>query len=303
MTYISLFSGIGGLDLAVESVIGQRPTVFVENNKFARQILEKNMRGVILQDVRDIDFKEFRGVDGIVGGWPCQPHSLAGKRLGSKDDRDMWPHFARAIREAKPRWILGENVKGVLSSEKGEYFGRILGDLAEMGYSAVWRTILASDVGAPHRRERFFIYAVANSYVGRGEQYSQEERVIPIASQNDVQLITNTEDSIGRIGVGGFSKSERLGWGRYPGQDTFDWQQYAGAIRRWENIVGPHPYPVDEKSRLTPNFIEWIMGFPKGWTDGLSRNQSLRGLGNAVVPLQGAVAFNSLRAIIRTLNL
>lgn len=325
MTYISLFSGIGGLDLAVESVLGEKAEIYVENNKFARQVLETKLGGTILEDVRDIEFTEFRGVDGIVGGWPCQPHSLAGKRLGSNDDRDMWKYFVRAIRDVKPKWILGENVKGVLSSEKGEYFGRVLRDLAEAGYAAAWRTILASDVGAPHRRERLFILAVAdrggpftNGEIERGGLESetgtsaQQESLFAeweaqdlgdAADNGSLSVASNPQDPFRGFGVGSLAEGKRLGWRRSPGESSFDWRQYEPSISRWESIVGPHPYPVDEKNRLTPNFIEWFMGFPKDWTEGLSRNQAMKGLGNAVVPLQGAVALDDLISRIFALKL
>jgi len=105
------------------------------------------------------------------GGFPCQPHSVAGKRLASADERDLWGEFARVICETKPKWVLGENVPGLLTSESGRFFGRILRDLAEMGYSAGWGVISARSVGTPHERERVFIIANAN-----GER--QEERYI-----------------------------------------------------------------------------------------------------------------------------
>lgn len=97
------------------------------------------------------------------GGFPCQPHSLSGKRLASSDERDLWGEFARIIGEVKPRWVLGENVSGLLTSESGRFFGRVLNDLAIMGYSIGWMSSRASWVGAVHRRERVFIVAYSNS--------------------------------------------------------------------------------------------------------------------------------------------
>jgi len=106
-----------------------------------------------------------RGIENITvlsGGFPCQPHSLAGKRLASDDERDLWGEFARLICETKPRWVLGENVTGLLSSESGRFFGRVLRDLDRMGYSVGWSSFPAYAVGSPYSRARVFI--VASTY-------------------------------------------------------------------------------------------------------------------------------------------
>ena len=97
------------------------------------------------------------------GGFPCQPHSLAGKRKASADERDLWGEFARIICEVRPKWVLGENVPGLLSSEDGRFFGRVLNDLAKVGYNVGWCMYGAEWVGAPHKRDRVFIIAYANS--------------------------------------------------------------------------------------------------------------------------------------------
>jgi len=102
-------------------------------------------------------------VDLICGGFPCQPVSHAGKRKGDKDERWLWPEFLRIIREVRPRWVLAENVPGLLSVDPGRLFGGILRDLAESGYDAEWDIVSAADVGAPHLRERVFIVAHADT--------------------------------------------------------------------------------------------------------------------------------------------
>lgn len=98
-------------------------------------------------------------VDVLCGGFPCQPHSLAGRRAASADERDLWPEFARLIRELRPRWVVAENVPGLLSSESGRFFGTVLGDLAACGYDAEWDCLPASAFGAPHRRDRVWLVA------------------------------------------------------------------------------------------------------------------------------------------------
>ncbi|MFA5715847.1 MAG: DNA cytosine methyltransferase, partial [Candidatus Paceibacterota bacterium] len=97
------------------------------------------------------------------GGIPCQPHSVAGKRQASADERDLWPEYRRVISELRPKWILVENVPGLFSSENGRFFGNILRDLAALGYSVGWCVYGANDVGAPHKRDRVFIMGHATS--------------------------------------------------------------------------------------------------------------------------------------------
>lgn len=167
MNHFSLFTGIGGIDLAAEwagfKTVGQ-----VELAEYPYQILMKHWPNVPkFRGVKDVNRNSIRAagiehIDLISAGFPCQPHSLAGKRKGSCDDRDLWPEVARVLREVRPRWFLGENVKGLLSSENGRFFGTVLGDLAEMGYSVGWGSWEAARVGAPHRRERVFIVAYSD---------------------------------------------------------------------------------------------------------------------------------------------
>lgn len=169
LTHFSLFTGIGGIDLAAEwagfKTVGQ-----VEFADYPTQILEKNFPGVEKwRDVRDVTIKSIRerGIKNITllsGGFPCQPHSLAGKRRASDDERDLWGEFARLIGEIRPRWVLGENVPGLLTSEDGWFFGRVLNDLAQVGYNVGWCSFPASSVGAIHQRERVFIIAYSGRF-------------------------------------------------------------------------------------------------------------------------------------------
>jgi DNA (cytosine-5)-methyltransferase 1 len=160
VTVGSLFAGIGGFDLGFERA-GFEIKWQVEIDPFARRVLEKHWPNVQrYEDVRTLNSPE--PVDVVCGGFPCQPHSLAGRRGGSADERDLWPEFARIIRAARPRWVVAENVPGLLSSDAGRFFGTVLGDLAACGYDAEWDCLSASAFGAPHIRERVWIVAHAN---------------------------------------------------------------------------------------------------------------------------------------------
>jgi site-specific DNA-cytosine methylase len=166
VTHFSLFTGIGGIDLAAEwagfTTVGQ-----CEIDPYCRQILQQERPDVpIWEDVRDVTRESVRArgidhIDLLTGGFPCQPHSLAGKRLASGDERDLWGEMRRVISELEPRWVVGENVPGLLSSESGRFFGGVLRDLAALGYRVGWGVWGACDVGAPHRRDRVFLVAHA----------------------------------------------------------------------------------------------------------------------------------------------
>lgn len=159
MNFISLFSGIGGIDLGLEragmTCVGQ-----VENDPWCNQILEKHWPTIPRwQDIHDLDPEELPDHDLIAGGFPCQPVSLAGARLAQDDPRWLWPEFFRVVRVVRPRYVVVENVPGVASARMGD----VLGDLAQIGYDCEWQSIPAAFVGAPHLRWRIFIVAYPNT--------------------------------------------------------------------------------------------------------------------------------------------
>jgi DNA (cytosine-5)-methyltransferase 1 len=159
----SLFAGIGGFDLAARWM-GWETAWFSEIDPYASAVLAKHWPDVPNHgDITQIDFTQVEPVDMLCGGFPCQPHSVAGKKKGSADERDLWPEYERAIRILRPRYIVAENVPGLFASDGGRFFGRVLGALAALGYDAEWTVLSGADVGAPHERERVWIVA----YPGR----------------------------------------------------------------------------------------------------------------------------------------
>jgi DNA (cytosine-5)-methyltransferase 1 len=158
LTVGSLFSGIGGFDLGLERA-GMKVIWQSEIDEFASKVLKKHWPDVPnLGDITKVDWSEVERPDVICGGYPCQPFSTAGKRGGANDPRHLWPAMHNAIRVLRPRYALMENVRGHLSLG----FGRVLGDLAEIGYDAEWQVIPAAAVGALHKRDRVFIVAYPN---------------------------------------------------------------------------------------------------------------------------------------------
>jgi DNA (cytosine-5)-methyltransferase 1 len=157
----SLFTGYGGLDIAV----GGDLAWYAEIEPAACQVLAHHYPGVVnLGDITKIDWSQVEPVDVITGGYPCQPFSHAGNRKGKNDVRHLWPNVLDAIRAVRPRYAILENVSGHLTLG----FADVLADLAEIGWSCEWGTYRASNVGAPHRRERIFIVAYTDSEGSQG---------------------------------------------------------------------------------------------------------------------------------------
>ncbi len=159
MNYISLFSGIEAASVAW-GPLGWNPVAFAEIEPFCCDLLAKRFPDVPnLGDVSGVDWTEYEGsVDVIIGGSPCQAFSLAGRRLGLMDERGLLMlEFVRCVREVKPRWVIWENVPGVLSQDEGRAFGTLLGELEDCGYALSWRVLDAQFFGVPQRRRRVFL--------------------------------------------------------------------------------------------------------------------------------------------------
>jgi DNA (cytosine-5)-methyltransferase 1 len=168
--FVSLFAGIGGLDLGLENA-GWDCVTQVENDEWCTSILEKHWPEVPKYgDVSDVPGSALPACDAIVGGFPCQPVSLVGRREGQSDPRWLWPHFARLVDEIQPRIVVVENVPGLRSLGGSE----VLADLAAMGYDHQWGELSAASVGAPHLRQRFVLVAYP-----RGERRQQDPRSAP----------------------------------------------------------------------------------------------------------------------------
>ena len=193
MRVLSLFSGIGGMDLGLERA-GMKVVYHSEIEPYACSVLKKHWPDVPnLGDIKLIKWKELENVDLIAGGYPCQPFSSAGKRRGKEDVRHLWPYVLEAIRELRPRYALMENVRGHLSLG----FREVLADLAACGYSAEWQLIPASSLGAPHRRDRIFFVAYPDRERSHRTQVDATEAGKPSLSDaaGRREEMANTDDS------------------------------------------------------------------------------------------------------------
>lgn len=168
-THLDLFSGIGGFALAA-GWAGFKTIGFCDNEPYAQAVLKKHWPDVPIHgDIKTLDGTAYRGVTLLTGGFPCQPFSNAGKRRGKDDDRYLWPEMLRIIREARPSWVVGENVIGII----GLALDQVLSDLEKEGYEVEPIIIPACGVDANHRRSRVWIVARAKSLAdSEGEQSS-----------------------------------------------------------------------------------------------------------------------------------
>jgi DNA (cytosine-5)-methyltransferase 1 len=164
MRHGSLFSGIGGFDLASEWM-GWENVFHCEWNPFGQKVLNYYWpNSITYNDITKTDFTIHRGgIDIITGGFPCQPYSSAGKRLGKEDERHLWPEMLRAIREIQPTWVVGENVRGLTNWNGGLVFDEVQAELEAQGYEVTPFLLPACSVNAPHRRDRIWFIAYSDN--------------------------------------------------------------------------------------------------------------------------------------------
>jgi len=320
----SLFSGCGGLDLGLERA-GWSIAWGCENDRACRTVLADRRPNLeVVEDVRLVDAGT-PCVDLLAGGFPCPDFSCAGNRSGfDGEGAALWHEFARCVRLLRPRVVVVENVGGLataqgLALDAGESaLGVVLSDLAAAGYVGQWLRLRAADVGAPHRRERLFIVATDSERVREhpdGDLCSGDARSRDRSARASLPSgpeVARAADALAdRAGAAADSDSWRRevvgeqepsglegASGREPDGRDYEWGVYGPAIERWSRLFRPAPSPTDDRGRLMPEFVEWMMGFPEGWTAGVRRTHRLRMLGNAVqvqcAEVVGLVALSAL---------
>lgn len=261
MNFLSLFSGIGGFDLGLERAgmecIGQ-----VEIDKFCLAVLKKHWPHIKrMEDIRDVKGTEFGTVDVICAGVPCQPASQAGRRKGTTDNRWLWPETFRVIREIQPTWCLLENVRGLLTLDKGMVFENLLSELEGMGYETQPFIIPACATGAPHRRDRVWVIAKSHSRRLEGSKTERWDSINVIRKNSNAPDTENT-------GLERRSGNERGTADARPGQGGWEkpWLEVAtelcgvddGLPAELHIIGGLNEYEVDgEKKESERNKLEW----------------------------------------------
>jgi len=289
----SLCTGYGGLDMAVEAYFKAETIWTCEFDKHASKIIEKRINKPNYGNLKTMDWHQAEPIDILTAGYPCQPFSHAGSRKGVEDERHLWPYIKEIIGILRPRFVILENVRGHF----GLGFPEVLADLALVGYDARWRLIRASDVGAPHRRERLFILAYPNSARSTRTKPSNVSTEQSGNSSCVNDPFTTDTYSYAR-------KKSRRADREIPAESvglrrrTNEGQ--AGAKSRFSLKMDEERVPAAlDKGRLNVKFVEYIMGLPDGWVSDIdiSRAHKLKILGNGVVPQQ---AYRALELLIAT---
>lgn len=265
-------------------------------------------------DIHTFDGTPYAGtVDIISGGFPCQPYSTAGKRLGKEDERHLWPEMLRVIQEARPRWVVGENVGGLISWSSGMVFEEVCADLEAIGYEVQPFVLPACAVDAPHRRDRVW-------FVAHATRLDDRRNAGEFSTQDGGSKQYNVSASVGADEIRGDAthaerqaiQSANNGWKKYKPEN--------GAEIRLEHSTGsqttPNPHSAGRQERHTSPVSNWpgfdagnVSGLWEKWTseppicgvdDGIPagldkhRNKRLKALGNAIVPQVAYLIFKSI---------
>lgn len=292
MTHVSLFTGIGGLDLAAESA-GFETVLQVERDPYALRVLEKHWPDVPrITDVREVTSESVNGhVTVVSGGFPCQPFSAAGKRRGADDDRYLWPELLRIVEELRPSWVVGENVSGLLSIDGGMEIDRMLAALEARDYTPWVLNYPAAGVGAPHKRDRVFIVAHATSLGYGGGSNGDAER-----SSREVQ--TKGSRTTKELSILADADTTRLQRRQETGNFSCIWARGNEHIKRRGDDTRPTRRTEPGMGGMAHGLPDWMDGEPTGIprvaTGVKDRTARLKALGNAVVPAQAYPIFAAI---------
>jgi len=268
LKHLDLFSGIGGFALAAKWA-GFETVGFCEIEEYPRKVLGKNFPGVpIHQDIRELDGAIYEGIDIITGGYPCQPFSTAGKRKGQEDDRHLWPEMLRVITQARPSWVIAENVTGHVTMG----LDSVLTDLESEGYAARPVVIPAIAVDAKHRRDRVWILGSNPERLRSAQQEREYERAKKCNGSGENELA-----------AGAFvGDTKGIEWDEKQTKNS----SYRGA--RLQESAGRHGGSSDGGIWIPEPSVGRVV-------DGLqNRVDRIKSLGNAIVP---QVAYQILSAI------
>lgn len=318
----SVCTGYGGLDEVVLSLFGGSLAWVADPDRGPSRILAHHHPNTPNHgDITSLDWTTVEPVDVLIGGYPCQPFSVAGMRKGTADERHIWPYIATAINALRPQLCVFENVAGHVRLG----LSVVLGDLARLGFDAEWIVVPASGVGAAHQRKRVFILAWPADAGRPGLAGRWTARAVADSRYDPTDAADHGRQRGGQHGTGGPDLRTAVARvaadaKRVPGQqrrhttpdeapsrrtsavdcgcNRAPWDRYAPAIHRWEQVTGrAAPSPVNDRGRLAPVFVEWLMGLDEGHVTavpGLSRTAQLKALGNGVVPQQAAAALRFL---------
>jgi DNA (cytosine-5)-methyltransferase 1 len=304
---LDLFSGIGGFSLGLHSTDIFDTVKFVEFDEFCQKVLKKNFPNIPIEgDIKNVKGKEFEA-DIIVGGFPCQPFSVAGKQKGRDDNRYLWPEMFRLIKEIKPEFVIGENVQGLVNLQNGMVLRQVQDDLEGEGFEVQCFLIPASGIGAWHQRFRVWIVGHSkhngllaaekrsrDKKINGGTQEGQDQTIElerTSGSRND-EDVSNTisELSDGCSSTTGDSEAELI---RLECNEGWHWNQVRSEVER-----------CSEQSKST-NQTWWqiesdLCGVPNGISRELDKDRAsrIKSLGNAIVPQMARIFGLAIKKVL-----
>ena len=291
MTHASLFSGIGGFDLAAKWM-GWENIFHCEWNPFSQNVLKHHFpNSISYNDITKTNFNIHKGrIDILTGGFPCQPYSSAGKRLGKEDARHLWPEMCRTIKEIQPRWVVGENVRGLTNWNGGVVFNEVQVDLETQGYEVLPFLLPACAINAPHRRDRIWFIAYCNNKLSnfkKSDNRKWENKEQKSYNRNNIW------DNIGTI-----SKSKNATNTNFNGLHKFNSKNEINSNKKRinalydfkQNYWGKFPTqsPICGRNDGIPKELDNIT-IPK-W-----KKETIKAYGNAIVPQVAYEIFKTIQ--------
>jgi len=272
---LDLFSGIGGFSLGLESTGHFETVAFCEKDQFCQKVLKKHWSNIpIIDDVRRINGKEIKA-DVVVGGFPCQSISIAGKQKGKDDERYLWDEMFRVIKEVKPRWIIGENVQNLINIADGQILQGIHNDLEAENYEVQTFCISAASIGAWHKRSRVWIVANSNDRLSIGENKEIQTRGnsinngsstnVPNSQCNEHKHTPTRQSGTGEV------------WGFYSEKEKQTSHDLWSKTTRCNAPLGQKTWWQTQSE---------LCRIPHGLSSSMDRNRAnrIKALGNSIVP-------------------
>ncbi len=303
LSCLEVCAGAGGQSLGLEQA-GFRHEAALELDPSACATLRAN-RGsdwkIVEDDIRNLDGRAFANIDLISGGVPCPPFSIAGKQLGSDDDRDLFPQALRLIGEASPRAALLENVRGLAAARFASYRGQVLERLDQLGYVTWWNLVHASEHGVPQLRPRFVLVAIKEPWAHQFRWPTPAPHPPPSVGARGWPGADRWRQRAAGIAptiVGGSKKHGGPDLG--PTRARAAWKLLGVDGLGIANEPPGPDFPLNQLLKLTSRMVARIQGFPDSWVFSGKKTAAYRQIGNAFPPPVAAALGESIRAALQS---
>lgn len=304
LSALEICAGAGGQSYGLELAgFGHELAVEIDRDAAATLRLNRPSWNVHEGDVREINGRDYKGIDLLAGGVPCPPFSVAGKQLGADDERDLFPEALRLVSEAQPAAVMLENVKGLASARFSTYRQSILDELESMGYQADWKLLLSSEFGVPQLRPRFILVAMQKPWFSRFRWPESVDKIItvgetllPLMAANGwggAEAWARKANGVAPTVVGGSKKHGGADLG--PTRAKAAWLLLGVDGKGIANDAPSVDDPIDHTPRLTNEMVARIQGFDSSWHFSGRKTSVYRQIGNAFPPPVAANVGNSIR--------